>query len=732
MTVCRRNRKRAAISVAAILVVSTVLQGCGGWFPRGGGSTASAGLQKFETSLSAAGASLPPLETLTLRTSVGTDQLDSAGRGNATIFADGTQFGEIIDSTGRTVMMGYLSTSRREFSATTTAQALAYLVFGGGFAKGEGRLKILNELPAEVGFPALVAAIQARLDAVGHLDAADPAVQAALENLATSLTDPTRGMIAEPTSGSGLSLDTSVENQLGVENVYLRRVEIFVRRTGYKNADGQDVEDVSSFQRREMPTVARYGGVLGTIDGLFKNEIAYSPVRLTPPLSTPRFPANAQRTDYEVFAVGAGVVPDTKIGIPQEVIDAQQITELKTIFLDGVLVFIASVAIPLEGEAVDDFLKFAGGNAAVTDIINTLRSTVPQVSGLLAQGEYSKATMAVITAVYTSNTILPLISQVMLDWLETKADLTEGQYQSLLGNFKNLFAILGAVDIVGTSTDLVILFADILRSNQFEKFSLRVTEGKITLTTPRTTIRPTSTTVITATIQDKDPNGTYAYEWRVTPNSNYWVEDRSLNGTDDSLDGVLRTSESEVNIRSLVLTAGDALVQCKAFQVIGSQRIEVGTDDITITFDPEAPNSVTNTSPGLLVDKAVVQFLDGGYGGLYAIYMLIPIDPTATGYDFIGTDSDPNWSYFLRRTTAQLAANQYKVGRTGPGAGIPISMNTPPPAGMIKVFLGGGGDGVVGGHTTAGQAQSVIDTVVEGRLNRWRSVQHSYTRFFPE
>lgn len=723
---------RAAFSLAAILIVSTVLQGCGGWFPRGGGSTLAAGLQKIETSISPAGAALPALETLRLRTSVGNDQLDSAGRATATIFADGTQFAEIVDATGRTVMMSYLSRDRRELSASTTAQALAYLVLGGGFAKGEGRLKILNDLPAEAGFPALVAAIQARLNAVGHLDASDPAIQTALRNLYTSLTDPTRGMIAEPTSGSGLSLDTTVENQLGVENTYLRRVELFVRRTGYKNAAGQEVEEESTFQRREMPTVARYGGVLGAIDGLFKNELAYSPVRATPPLSTPRFPADAQRTDYEVYAVGAGIVPDTLVGIPQEVVDAQQITEIKTIFLDGVLVFIASVAIPLEGEAVDDFLKFAGGNTTVTDIINTLRSTIPQVSDLLRQGEYTKATMAVVTSVYTSNTILPLISQVMLDWLETKADLTEGQYQELLGNFKNLFAILGAVDIVGTSTDLVILFADIIRSNQFEKFSVRVTEGKITLVAPRTTIRPTSTTVISAIIQDKDPNGTYAYEWRVTPNSNYWVEDRTLNGTDDAVDGVLRTNESEVNIRSLILSAGEAVVQCKAFQVIGSQRIEVGTDDITITFDPEAPNSITEPSPGIAVEKRIIQLLDGGFSGLYAIYMLIPIDPEAIAYDFIGTDSDPSWSYLIRRTTTQLAANQYKTGRSGPGAGIPIDLNSPPPSGMIKVFLGGGGDGVIGGHTTSGAAQASIDAVAEARRNRWSAVQHSYTRFFPD
>ncbi|MCC6686451.1 MAG: hypothetical protein IT205_05635 [Fimbriimonadaceae bacterium] len=652
-----------------------------------------------------------PLEDLDVWTSAQTSDVSSTGTSSVVIYNEGPQYAEVQDPQGRPVLMGFLSPSSPNLSPRSTAIALAFLAVSGGWMKEAGRLTVLAELPTLPGFDALESAVATQLDADGYLNLDDKGFQSALSTVVLGAMK--RGAIVEPTQGSGLSANTSVEGKLSFQNVYLRRVVLFMRRTGYLPAEGATVDEPDTpWTRIEMPVVARYGGITGTIDGYIKGEVAYSPVTSTP-FDVPRFPADAKKTYYQVNAVGPGWEEGPYgVSIPQEQRDELLTLELKTMFLDAFLVLLANVALPLGGEQVDEYLQFMAGNAVITDIISNLRTTVPQVGELCGQGKYYDAFKTLATAAYTSNTILPLVGQLTLDFLQANSGLTNEDLESLHGGMKGILDKMGKIDVGFTLADSALLFHDFAASNKVEKFELKVGPGTITLQADRTTIQPTGTTKIKAIVQDRDPAGTYEFEWTVSPNSNYWVEDRHLVGTDDNPSGLLTTLEDEVNIRSLVTTNGEATVTCKAFRLDGGRR-GVGDDDIVITFDTAAENILTTMNPTIQVSKVVKQLGDGGYAGYMTLWYVFPIHEDAFFMRVTGTYNGPAGGGvpYMRQWNEPRANPSVFIQNPQP------ELNIPPPSGSYKVYVRALWDGVVGGFSTEAAAQANLDSMAAGQLS---------------
>src|SRR5690606_33200731 len=117
--------------------------------------------------------------------------------------------------------------------------------------------------------------------------------------------------------------DTTVAGKLTVQNVYLRRVNLYLKRVSYVDKDGKAVEDTgTNWAKTEMPLVARYGGITGTIDGFLKGEVPYSPVSINPPLNIPLSPGDGQQTKYEMYAIGPGFLTNAHFNnAPQPILD---------------------------------------------------------------------------------------------------------------------------------------------------------------------------------------------------------------------------------------------------------------------------------------------------------------------------------------------------------------------------------------------------------------------------
>ncbi len=684
-----------------------VLVGCGGSSVNKGGGTLVARNITSAIDLPATGLNL------SVATSAAVTTVSATNTANVTIFNEGPQYAEVKDNLNRVVLMGFLSPSAPNLSARSTAVAIAYLSLAGGFMKEEGRLTLLNEIHTLNGFSDVETEISNQINSIGYLNLDTPSFQTALSTLINGAMAKTRGAIISPTTASGLSADTTVDSKLSFQNVYLRRVSLFMKRTGYISADDQEIDLPNSpWTKIEMPLVARYGGITGTLDGFLKGEVPYSPVKSSD-FDVPVFPADAKRTNYLVNAIGPGWISNATLdSIPAEQRNELVSLELKTVFLDAFLVLLANVAVPLKGEEVDNYLKFVGSNAAVTDIINNLRTTVPQLVDLLANGQYYDALKALFTSTYTSNTILPFLAQLTVDFIDQNSNLSDAGFDRINDGMKGLLDKMGKIDVGFTLADSALLFHDFAVSNKAERFELVVTPGNVTLTAGNTTIKPTATTTITAIVQDRDPNGTYSFEWTVTPNNNYWVEDRFLNGTDDASDGILRTAEDVVNIRSLITINGSAVVQCKVYRLDGGRRL-VATDQITITFDTEASNIIT-TNPILESDTSMIQIQNNRWTARYTLYYLIPINDKAFFHRIKGVQTNGSNLYLV----------QWFDPRSDPSIYIQTPDQTlikPPGPKTYKVYVKSGWDGIVGGHASQGEAQLSINSVIEGNLKSLNS-----------
>jgi hypothetical protein len=631
-------------------------------------------------------------ETLTVRTSAGTSRVSREGSVATMIFEQGPQYAELLDNRGRTVMLAFASPGEPDISALSTAKALTYLALAGAWLKEEGRLKLLDEADTVAGFLPLLGAVQSQLTAKGYLDLDATEIQSAISSIATTAYGANAGLnahvrplgvIATPTTASGLSLDTAVDDKLKVENVYLRRVSLFIRRLSHIPAAGAEVEENNPFTRVDLKNITRYSGITGTIDGFFSGDVAYKPVSTEPALDIPRYPGDAKQTTYQMFAIGPGFSSHPNLNVPADIIAAQEYLELKAMVVDVFLVLVSNVALPLAGDKIDEFLEFASGNAIVADFIATLKTTAPEVWSLMQEGKWDEAAWKLFSSGYTSNTILPAIGQLTLDFLWTNTKIDQDRHDKLFNSMKGVLDKMGKLDIVLNVADTLLVFRDIANSKRIEQFIVTTTPGRVTLQAAATTIRPDETTTIDAVVQNKDPAGIYEYQWSVSPNANYWVEDRTLNGTDDSLSGVLVTRESQVNIRSLVLTDGVATISCKVFRLDGGRRhVGDGTVDVALTMSNVPGQVITNTYDDFRSVTLVYQGNDGRYGAGGGIYVDIPRMLGALDYRIRGrTANNASYRSITVREPVTNNNNEHFIASVG----VVFWGNVP--ANMIRVWV---------------------------------------------
>ncbi len=704
--------------VIVVALCLGVLAACGG-----GGSGSSSGtslvVSPIQTTLNLGTSTLDPTG-LEVRTSISTDAVASDGTVTVDIFNGGPQYAEVVDASDRTVFLGYLSEDDPTLSARTTAVALGFLYLAGPGLGGQARADLLARMDELPGFDAFVDAVQAQIDAEGYLNFDSPTFKTAVEAFVGGTLTRSRGVIADPTTASGLSLDTTVAGKLTVQNIYLRRVNLYLKRVSYVDKDGKAVEDTgTNWAKTEMPLVARYGGITGTLDGYLKGELPYSPVSTNPALSIPLSPGDGQETKYEMYAIGPGFLTNAHFNTaPQTILDDLTTLELKALFLDVFLVYVANIALPINGEQVDNFVKFVGGNAVITDIIGNLKTNLPQLGQQLGAGDYTGAMKTLFTSTYTSGTILPALAQLTLDFIDQNASLSDATYDKIFKGMSGLLDKMGKIDIGFTVADLGLLFHDIANSQKVEKFNLTVTPGKITLVAGALKIRPTDTTTIKAIIQDKDPSGTYEYEWKVAPSDKYYVEDSKLKGTDDSPDGILRTADDTVNIRSTVTTNGTAVVSCEAFR-IDNGRERIGASNITITFDANTLEIVERTHEWKILTKMNESVVNGRtyYLPNVVLYFDVPKISGAFRYDLI--------QYYIdigRGTTRTLnePITQPITGLNNPNyVKTVFGLDANPPANTLRYY--NYIRTVVGGYTDPEKAQlgmqSLIDNANEEKQN---------------
>ncbi len=626
----------------------------------------------------------PAMTDLTLWTSAAQSSPASGGTGTAVVFGGGPQYADVRDDQGRMVLSGFVGTERQSIDSESTAELLAFFYTGGANLIDDGPEIWLEGIADAAGFDDVVNAVEAQLAAQGYVDVEGSVLKTALENLASTLAGRGRGTIADPSSDSGISLNTITDGEIGITNVYLRRLVGFLQRTGYRDAENKFVEAPGPVTSFNIDPPKRFSGVIGTITDLAKNDLPYSPVNVGPYPIPFDAPAGSIATVYELRVGGLGSKKSYPNLFKGEELTAHRTVVMKSLLLDGIFPVILKVLLPLKGDALDEILQYTNGNAIFGEMLNTLLQTAPQVYDLASQGKNEEALIAVYEAFMGSGPTLTLFTQFLIQAAEHFSIEFFENSGTFAEKLSGRLALLGIVDMIGSSADLILFFRDVAVSEQASKFEILSTGGKATIFPEDWEVLLDGSTGLSVVIQDKNPDAVYRYEWTV--NEGFVVS--NANGTTTDAPGGVLVGSSELATVSNSIenrNPGVAVVRCKVVRVDGGVDRPVAAPTVEVSF---AKISVT-PNPAVLNPNEKIT-LTAKLEGKGPVYWQYKLSSTELGtIDRLTLSSQPQviFSAGPNKGTATITVEAYadalgakKLGevavpvRIGEVTGIPVTV----------------------------------------------------------
>ncbi len=598
-----KDRLAYAACAFAAIGGSIILSACGGGgssFSSTGGSSggSTGGFGGFDVNtfnvqvtLPSGGAAAPTrsVDQLSVWNSLTAKSPGADGRVAIDIFDEGPQYTEARDDQGRLVVAGFLGEGRTVMDAETTAEMLAFFALGGGVQRDGGAMAVLEGIRNLSGFDAVAAEVADQLTANGYVEEGEGPLSAALAGFVQSHKGMTpNGTIVDPTYASGIVMDTSVTDQLKVVNTYLRRGAAWLTRTGYKVGDSI-TEENELIQKFDLAVPSRYSGWSGAVADIILGNNLWIP-REMGPFPIPRTPEAAEETYYELVVVGPGGAVDPSVWnqLTPEQQQVQGEKAMEAIYLDFVMPLVANIVLPLTAGHIEDLLGYAGGDAALADIIKNSLTTYPQAAEALRDGRFNEALNIVWTGAFTSSTTFNVLLEIMDAWMASMGNSFGGVDPSgRAARIQSAMRMLTVVDLVFSTFDLGILLHDINASNAVDIFEIKSSGGKVVLEAQKLHLDIYEITSVTAVIHGSDPDSAYKYEWQVT--EGFKLTDANGKTTDDEPSGILTTSLDVVALESKDREAGVAKVTCKVTRLTTPEDRPEGSDEINITFTDGQP-----------------------------------------------------------------------------------------------------------------------------------------------
>ena len=619
------------------------LAGCGGGGVGGGpkGGSATLRLTPITAQITLPGGSSPAVASLKVGTSGGSETPDATGKVRVTVFDNGPQYTEARDASGRLVLAGFLGKGRTALDAASTAEALGFLALGGTVVTGKARRSFFDGVRGVAGFDAAVSAVEAELKAEGFVTTGDAGVAAALEAMYAAAgggaapSASSRGVTADPTSASGLALDTITDGQVTIENVYLRRVLAWfepIEHTVETNGGRSTVPATHANPAApfEIPVPKRYGGLTATIADVIQGNIPYSPVK-SDPLKTPAaYPGvpNCVETKYRLttagLGLGAGAFGD--LGLRQ---DPAKAFYVKSFLLDYLLPLVTTVILPVNGDKFDDLVGFANANGAFADLLNTTFATLPSLWEACAKGDWRDVLFQLRDAGLLSGTYFPAMVNTILEWAKGSSDPNVlAKLRDYAPGGVNILDLFGRFDRAIAAAEYVVIGHDLKNSNLADIFTILSREGKVTLSPEGAAAAVDGKTTLTAIVQDKNADAVYRYEWSVDKGEFLLTAPDGKN-TFTAPGGVLVSNFDKVEVSAPAKAPGDIVVSCTVTRIDGEPDVRIGTATAKVTFG----NTFVQGIPmaGLFYDKG---------NGVYSIWSELYVDvpnnlPNSVAYELI-------------------------------------------------------------------------------------------------
>ncbi len=627
--------KLPAYAAATALMAGAIigLVGCGGsgggsGFGGGSGGGSGGGFGGLTATPVTAQITLPSGTSVVIGdlhawSSAGTSNPNAGGQVQVTVFNNGPQYTDVRDPQGRIVLAGFLGADRDELNAETTAELFAYFAVSGATQRGEGREIVLNSLRGHSLFAAVVAEVELQIRTQGFVDPNTGDLANRLTAMHDSLAGRGRGTLVEPgATASGVVLDTITDGELKITNTYLRRGYAWLERTGHRDAEGNKHTENTLIEEFELAMPSRYGGWSGAVGDLIQGNFLWTPVEM-PSKPIPLHPTSAEQTYYRFTVLGLGASQGDFLKLPVERQNALTRVGIKSLVLDVMVPVVANILVPIKGDAVDDFVKFTGANPIVSDIINNLAQTAPEVVDLMKNGQPKEAFFKLWGAAVSSNTAFPAFLQMFIEWThEYGVGKLFGSPEEMYEYADSALRVLGAVDLVASVFDMGIFFHDLSQSNLADVWDITTTGGQITVLPDDTLVPLLEPTHVKAVIQNKNPDAVYKYEWSTNPG--YRLTDRFGKTNTDSPGGILITSDDALALVSLLEEGGVCTIKCKVTRIDGPNDIFIdeSTADVRFGDEPQLEPANATIDPG----QSVTFNLKSNYEGTSTVYWHLSLD----------------------------------------------------------------------------------------------------------
>lgn len=538
------------------------------------------------------------LASLTVKNSLSLAQPSASGTFALPQFTGGPQFAFVTNPAGDAILAGFVGPQSTTIDATSTAKVFIYWSAGFFLLPSPYRAQVVDALPTEPGFAAVVTAFQNSLTssqdpfqfAMGRM-AIVQAIQTFTQSIYTSSRRSTplgrvlraaqsaRHISAVPAPGitpataqSGITATLDGSSGFHLTNTYRRLAQAFIDEDSFVDSTGtrqpKHVTDAVAPQR--VSSVSGLGNVTGgpiTVAlQLLGGGTPYTPVS-TPTIALPIEPGSTT-TRYIVTVVGGGQ-PNSNVTLTEEQSAAQQSIVVQQLVQDYLVPLVASITIPINSTQLDDYFASDGGGAAMATIVASIDAAAPQILPVASSGQIGDALLLGMQAVAPN----PALQTQLLTLVGKLISATAGSEAAAA--FQNGFSPLYGLNVLSAvinSNDTAVATANITASNIADVFVVDVgLNGSVSLSPATANVAAGTQVTFTATAGAPGAGQTIVYDWTNTGNFGH---------TTDGTTGHTDTFESASNTVTYTASAsgnGSDTITVTAFAVQGSTRTQIGS-----------------------------------------------------------------------------------------------------------------------------------------------------------
>ncbi|MCS4435751.1 hypothetical protein [Aquiflexum gelatinilyticum] len=324
--------------------------------------------------------------------------VDNAGKSKVRFATGSTKLAFLVDETGNSLMMGFITDNKKEISIETTASVLVYFGLGISLQPAEITEKFLQGYPTMEGMPEFTQTISEEFSKNPEMISNGGYINSLTDYLSTFAPADTIDIRAKQIQvdpngfKSGIQVYELDHQNVQIRNQYRRRAHAFAYKTAFKDKDGVETvikDRIGGTDTSEKDIPVSPTGAITSFTGTLRDwALGKGPefaMTENGPVNLP-IKDNESEATYKVRIVGPGAGNLGGLSLTSAERDKLNRLVLETFAMDFFLPFIFDVI------GMKDVLSIPQSNftTLITAIDNFVKTT-PIIEKLLEDGDYGKA-----------------------------------------------------------------------------------------------------------------------------------------------------------------------------------------------------------------------------------------------------------------------------------------------------------------------------------------------------